>query len=302
VAQTDYGFTGQREEAGFGLYDYNARYYDPYLNRFVSPDTIVPDPANPQSWNRYSYVYNNPLRYVDPTGHDPGWLGAAFWVLASVVLGNHTAPNDPAVDYSRRDGNESVPDPGHMTEWLVGKMVGNAQSVEAESIRALIDKEGFTLIEDNAANQAWTALVDTGNVWDYKVELEGSSWYADGTRDVTLGGMTLNYDAVANIHYGFVGGAIGFDSDYLRQAAGIAQSLRWLGSIFDPNEKGSWHNEPWGNPYGDHPFATWSLVLGMFLYDEYGLDMDEDDFATGIDLFIDTYGEPPEPPPGALAP
>jgi len=62
-------------EAGFGLYDYNARFYDPYLNRFVSADTIVPDPANPQSLNRYSYVCNNPLKYTDRSGHrlEPVW-------------------------------------------------------------------------------------------------------------------------------------------------------------------------------------------------------------------------------------
>ena len=43
-AQTDFTFTGQRAERGFGLSDYNARYYDPYLNRFASPDadTIIP--------------------------------------------------------------------------------------------------------------------------------------------------------------------------------------------------------------------------------------------------------------------
>ncbi len=68
---TDRRYTDQREEAGLGLYDYVARRYDPYINRWIQPDTIVPDPANPQSLNRYSYVYNNPLRYVDPTGHDP---------------------------------------------------------------------------------------------------------------------------------------------------------------------------------------------------------------------------------------
>ncbi len=68
---TDRRFTGQRREIGLGLYDYNARYYDPYLNRFISPDTIIPDPANPQSLNRYAYNYNNPLRYIDPTGHEP---------------------------------------------------------------------------------------------------------------------------------------------------------------------------------------------------------------------------------------
>jgi RHS repeat-associated protein len=65
---TDFGFTSQRRE-GFGLYDYNARYYSPYLNRFISPDTLVPEPGSSQSWNRYAYVSNNPLKYVDPSGH-----------------------------------------------------------------------------------------------------------------------------------------------------------------------------------------------------------------------------------------
>ena len=41
----------------------------PYINHFISADTIVPEPYNPQNLNRYSYVMNNPLRYTDPTGH-----------------------------------------------------------------------------------------------------------------------------------------------------------------------------------------------------------------------------------------
>jgi len=45
------------------------RWYDAQLGRWISADTIVPDPANPQSLNRFAYVYNNPLRYTDPTGH-----------------------------------------------------------------------------------------------------------------------------------------------------------------------------------------------------------------------------------------
>ena len=47
----------------------NARFYVPYINRFISADTIVPDPARPQSFNRYSYVNNSPLAYTDPSGH-----------------------------------------------------------------------------------------------------------------------------------------------------------------------------------------------------------------------------------------
>ena len=66
---TPYQFTDQRKEVVIGLYDYHARFYDPYLNHFVQPDTIIPDPSNPQSWNRYSYVNNNPINYNDPSGH-----------------------------------------------------------------------------------------------------------------------------------------------------------------------------------------------------------------------------------------
>ena len=47
---------------------YNARYYDAALNRFIQPDSIIPDYYNPQYLNRYSYVRNNPLRFTDPTG------------------------------------------------------------------------------------------------------------------------------------------------------------------------------------------------------------------------------------------
>ena len=66
---TDKLFTGQREMAGLGIYHYGARFYSPYINRFLQPDTIVPDPYNPQDLNRFSYVRNNPIRYNDPTGH-----------------------------------------------------------------------------------------------------------------------------------------------------------------------------------------------------------------------------------------
>ena len=66
---TDKLYTGQREITGLGIYHYNARFYSPYINHFISADTIVPNPTNPQNLNRYSYVINNPLRYTDPTGH-----------------------------------------------------------------------------------------------------------------------------------------------------------------------------------------------------------------------------------------
>jgi RHS repeat-associated protein len=65
---TDKLFTGQRLD-GTGLYYYNARYYDPTIGRFISPDTVIQSPGNPQTLNRYSYSLNNPLKYIDPSGH-----------------------------------------------------------------------------------------------------------------------------------------------------------------------------------------------------------------------------------------
>jgi RHS repeat-associated protein len=71
---SDYRYTDQEldadgPDAENGLYNYNARLYDPFIGRFISPDTIVPEPFNPQSLNRYTYCLYNPLIYVDPSGH-----------------------------------------------------------------------------------------------------------------------------------------------------------------------------------------------------------------------------------------
>jgi len=74
---TDRLYTGQRDVGLGGLYHYNARFYLPKLGRFVSADSIVPQPFNPQSLNRFSYVLNNPLRYADPTGHTSACAGPA---------------------------------------------------------------------------------------------------------------------------------------------------------------------------------------------------------------------------------
>jgi len=77
VTQTDKLYTGQQEEPGdaLGLYNYRARFYSTTIGRFVSGDPVVADAYDPQAWNAYTYVRNNPLRYVDPEGEffdEPG--------------------------------------------------------------------------------------------------------------------------------------------------------------------------------------------------------------------------------------
>ena len=97
-------FTGQLFDEALGLYYYGARWYDPYIASYSSPDSVVPDPGNPQALNRYSYVLNNPLKYVDCNGHFP----ILPILLAAAVVGGggfawlSTAPavNAPTLDDS----------------------------------------------------------------------------------------------------------------------------------------------------------------------------------------------------------
>ncbi|HNX01163.1 MAG TPA: RHS repeat-associated core domain-containing protein [Candidatus Cloacimonadota bacterium] len=64
-----YRYTGQREESEIGLYYYVARFYDPNLGQFISADSLIPDPGSSQGFDRYAYVFYNPINYEDPSGH-----------------------------------------------------------------------------------------------------------------------------------------------------------------------------------------------------------------------------------------
>jgi len=79
-----YKFTGKEFDTSTGIYYYEARYYDPALARFLSADSVVPYPDDPQSRNRYSYVRNNPLLYTDPSGHV---FGIDDVIIIGMVMG-----------------------------------------------------------------------------------------------------------------------------------------------------------------------------------------------------------------------
>ena len=62
------GFTGHEMLDNLDLVHMNGRIYDPLIGRFMTPDPLVQSPENSQSYNRYSYVWNNPTNLTDPTG------------------------------------------------------------------------------------------------------------------------------------------------------------------------------------------------------------------------------------------
>jgi RHS repeat-associated protein len=77
-------FTGKERDAESGLDYFTARYYSSNTGRFMSPDsTGYSGLTNPQSWNLYAYTLNNPLRYIDPSGHTVECTNEAAACLAA---------------------------------------------------------------------------------------------------------------------------------------------------------------------------------------------------------------------------
>jgi RHS repeat-associated protein len=63
------GYAGHESLNAIGIVHMKGRIYDPMLGRFLQPDPVVEDDLNPQTWNRYTYVRNNPMTFTDPTGY-----------------------------------------------------------------------------------------------------------------------------------------------------------------------------------------------------------------------------------------
>ncbi|MBL3601657.1 MAG: hypothetical protein JMN25_17635 [gamma proteobacterium endosymbiont of Lamellibrachia anaximandri] len=89
-ALTNRGFTGHEHVDEMGLIHMNGRVYDPELGRFLSADPQVQSPYNSQSYNRYSYVLNNPLKYTDPSGHFFVAIAMIFKAAVAYVAGGLT--------------------------------------------------------------------------------------------------------------------------------------------------------------------------------------------------------------------
>jgi len=125
---SNYKYTDQELDPSTGLYNYDARLYDPVVGRFVSPDSIIQNLYDPQMLNRYSYVRNNPLAYTDPSGHVLD-IAVQQSMLAQQMMANQMAASAGSYQYHQQNANQALAsgltkvlksfDPMvHLVQWL----------------------------------------------------------------------------------------------------------------------------------------------------------------------------------------
>ena len=166
---TDFTFTGQRADSYIKLIEMGARWYDPQIGRWISPDTIIPDPTNPQSLNRYSYVYNRPLVYIDEEGHIPVIPvllvlgGAALLCTASNPLPPEQQPPDwqgPLGLTLLFGGGAAAAVPELVGAGATGACADGNCTNEAETVAKALCADG------SCANEAEAAARTTRSVWE----------------------------------------------------------------------------------------------------------------------------------------
>ncbi len=199
---TSFLYTSQEFDDETVLYNYNARFYNPSLGRFISADTIVPLPANPQSLNRYSYVMNNPVKYTDPSGHNllDDLSNVEKHARREVNRASRNTTNGYLVNFF------VDPTLGH---YMIGQTTGGRNYIAGEMIVATIVATVATAYCGGCGGGLMAGV--SGALIG---ELEGA--YSASK----CGGDLLNGVAV--------GGAVGYVSGYAGYYAG-----NWAGGLFD---------------------------------------------------------------------
>jgi RHS repeat-associated protein len=231
-----------------GLDFFGARYYSADLGRFTSPDPLgnfFANPGDPQSWNLYVYARNNPLRFVDPTGHafcsyDDGsepWL-AADGATQSVCEDNEGGLWVPDQTVQNASGDTATVETGY-TQVTVNGDTGEESFLWVDPI----------LIPESIVESSKLAPLAA----EKSAPNEGTPWYHNSciTNALGAGALSIGIDSVGLIpEAGGIARMIGHEAGYvgvvadrtgngvIRAVGASTSTALGLNGLFDPSAEG----------------------------------------------------------------
>jgi hypothetical protein len=204
----------------------NARYYVGAIGRFASADTLVPDPTNPQQFNRYTYSLNNPVRYSDPTGHCvfglpcPDPVKNAITTVNDFLLG---AEAEVAYNNTLRLVTDLAPTAGEPTAMTIGRMAGDVVT----TVQGVLEMgTGSGMMGGGVA----ICLSGVGCVATPVVEVAGAGILAHGA-GVTVSSARGLGENIANMA---AKGSGGSEPNFRRLSSGEIKMLQEAG--YDPHD------------------------------------------------------------------
>lgn len=178
----DRGFTGHEHHYDFGLINMNGRMYDPYTSMFLSPDNYIQAPDNSQSFNRYAYCLNNPLKYTDPSGES--FIGATIAIGA--IIGAYSGGVLANGTYNPIEWNWSS---GNTYAYMIGgAIVGGVSAYGGVAIAA----------QDFAFCNTFGVMTSS------TINSLGTKLYTGGKTDLTMSFGIASYNFTQN-KWGYIG-------------------------------------------------------------------------------------------------
>ena len=160
------GYTGHEMLPGFELINMGGRMYDPVVARFLSCDNFVQEPTNSQNFNRYSYCFNNPLKYKDPDGQF-AWIlvgaaiGAACNITYQAIEGNLNSFGDVLVAGAIGAGAGAITAAtyGTASGAIAGTFVGAATGVFSTAAQGVANNMYFGTPLPTFSQFVWSAAI-----------------------------------------------------------------------------------------------------------------------------------------------
>lgn len=221
IAASYRGYTGHEHIVMLELINMNGRIYDPIMARFISPDPYIQDQTNFQNINRFSYVYNNPINYTDPSGYsvwdDIGNWGEELWDEAAQTVGWISSGISNMANGHIRDGLKNF---GQALIDVQIKWLGAGKIIDQEGRKQFGDETWNQIVVASATIVVGIATGGTGAAGTVSLGTAIMSGMAAGATGGALSAYLAGAGTNDILKSGFRGGVVGGVSAGLTHGVG----------------------------------------------------------------------------------